>query len=110
MKKSHPFEGILPNLRRRYQETESNAVREELSRYISSQPCPDCGGTRLNQAARHVFIADHNLPVISRMPIGNARDFFAQLKLPGQRGKIADKILMEIDQRLHFLVNRNNFV
>jgi excinuclease ABC subunit A len=105
VKKSHPFEGIIPNMRRRYRETESNAVREELSRYISNQPCPDCGGTRLNQAARHVFIADHNLPVISRMPIGNAKAFFAKLKLPGKRGKIADKILKEIDQRLHFLVN-----
>ncbi|MCU7828173.1 MAG: excinuclease ABC subunit UvrA [Candidatus Thiodiazotropha sp. (ex Myrtea sp. 'scaly one' KF741663)] len=105
VKKSHPFEGIIPNMRRRYRETESNAVREELSRYISSQSCPDCNGTRLNQAARHVFIQDSTLPEISRMPIGNAKDFFSKLKLPGKRGKIADKILKEIDQRLHFLVN-----
>ncbi|MCU7811897.1 MAG: excinuclease ABC subunit UvrA, partial [Candidatus Thiodiazotropha sp. (ex Notomyrtea botanica)] len=105
VKKSHPFEGIIPNMRRRYRETESNAVREELSRYISSQSCPDCNGTRLNLAARHVFIQDSTLPEISRMPIGNAKDFFSKLKLPGKRGKIADKILKEIDQRLHFLVN-----
>ncbi|MCU7852925.1 MAG: excinuclease ABC subunit UvrA [Candidatus Thiodiazotropha sp. (ex Monitilora ramsayi)] len=105
VKKSHPFEGIIPNMRRRYRETESNAVREELSRYISSQSCPDCNGTRLNLAARHVFIQGSTLPEISRMPIGNAKDFFSKLKLPGKRGKIADKILKEIDQRLHFLVN-----
>ncbi|MEJ2590344.1 MAG: excinuclease ABC subunit UvrA [Candidatus Thiodiazotropha sp.] len=105
VKKRHPFEGILPNMQRRYRETESNAVREELSRYLSNQPCPDCAGTRLNQAARHVFIDGHTLPEISRMPIGGARDFFAGLKLPGKRGEIADKILKEIDQRLHFLVN-----
>ncbi|MCU7843826.1 MAG: excinuclease ABC subunit UvrA [Candidatus Thiodiazotropha sp. (ex Monitilora ramsayi)] len=105
VKKSHPFEGVIPNMQRRYRETESNAVREELSRYISSQSCPDCGGTRLNQAARHVFIDSHTLPQISRMPIGGAKGFFAELKLPGKRGKIAEKILKEIDQRLHFLVN-----
>ncbi|MEJ2692141.1 MAG: excinuclease ABC subunit UvrA [Candidatus Thiodiazotropha sp.] len=105
VKKRHPFEGIIPNMQRRYRETESNAVREELARYISSQPCPECGGTRLNQAARHVFINDHNLPQISRLPIGTAKDLFAGLKLPGKRGKIAEKILKEIDQRLHFLVN-----
>ncbi len=105
VKKSHPFEGIIPNMQRRYRETESNAVREELTRYISSQPCPDCGGTRLNQAARHVFIADQTLPQISQLPIGTAKAFFAKLKLTGKRGKIAEKILKEIDQRLHFLVN-----
>jgi excinuclease ABC subunit A len=105
VKKRHPFEGIIPNMQRRYRETESNAVREELARYISSQPCPACEGTRLNRAARHVFIDGHNLPRISRLPIGAARDFFAKLKLAGKRGKIAEKILKEIDQRLHFLVN-----
>ncbi len=105
VKKSHPFEGIIPNMQRRYRETESNAVREELSRYISSQSCPDCGGSRLNQAARHVFIAKQNLPQVSHLPIGGAKEFFAKLKLTGKRGKIAEKILKEIDQRLHFLVN-----
>ncbi len=105
VKKRHPFEGIIPNMQRRYRETESNAVREELARYISTQPCPDCGGSRLNQAARHVFIADKNLPQLSHLPIGAAKSFFAELELSGKRGKIADKILKEIDQRLHFLVN-----
>jgi excinuclease ABC subunit A len=105
VKKSHPFEGIIPNMQRRYRETDSNAVREELARYISSQPCPECGGTRLNQAARHVFIKSHTLPELSRMPIGQAKKSLSILKLPGKRGKIAAKILKEIDQRLHFLVN-----
>ncbi|MBV2091349.1 MAG: excinuclease ABC subunit UvrA [Candidatus Thiodiazotropha sp. (ex Ctena orbiculata)] len=105
VKKRHPFEGIIPNMQRRYRETESNAVREELNRYISSQPCPDCGGTRLNQAARHVFIKEHTLPELTRMPIGQVKKSFTALKLPGKRGKIAAKILKEIDQRLHFLVN-----
>ena len=105
VKKRHPFEGIIPNMQRRYRETESNAVREELARYISTQPCPDCEGSRLNQAARHVFIAKRNLPQISRLPIGAAQAFFAELALEGKRGRIAEKILKEIDQRLHFLVN-----
>jgi excinuclease ABC subunit A len=105
VKKSHPFEGIIPNMQRRYRETDSNAVREELARYISSQACPECGGTRLNRAARHVFIKTHNLPELSRMPISQAQKSLSSLKLPGKRGKIAAKILKEIDQRLHFLVN-----
>ncbi|MCU7879786.1 MAG: excinuclease ABC subunit UvrA [Candidatus Thiodiazotropha sp. (ex Lucinoma aequizonata)] len=105
VKKSHPFEGIIPNMQRRYRETDSNAVREELTRYISSQSCPDCAGTRLTQAARHVFIEKYNLPEISCMPIGQAKASFMKLKLPGKRGKIAEKILKEIDQRLHFLIN-----
>jgi excinuclease ABC subunit A len=105
VKKRHPFEGIIPNMERRYRETESNAVREELARYISSQSCPDCGGTRLTQAARYVFINKHNLPQITSMPIGLAKKTLSTLKLTGKRGKIAQKILKEIDQRLHFLVN-----
>ncbi|MES9930053.1 MAG: excinuclease ABC subunit UvrA, partial [Candidatus Thiodiazotropha sp. 6PDIVS] len=105
VKKSHPFEGIIPNMQRRYRETDSNAVREELSRYISSQSCPDCKGTRLNQAARHVFINTHTLPELTEMPIGQVKKSFKALKLQGKRGKIAAKILKEIDQRLHFLVN-----
>ncbi|MBT3060054.1 MAG: excinuclease ABC subunit UvrA [Candidatus Thiodiazotropha sp.] len=105
VQKRHPFEGILPNMERRYRETESNAVREELSRYISSQSCPDCEGTRLTRAARHVFIGKHTLPEVTRMPIGGAKSALSGLKLPGKRGKIAQKILKEIDQRLHFLVN-----
>jgi len=103
--KVHSFEGILNNLNRRYRETDSNTVREELSKYLSVQPCPDCGGTRLNREARHVFIEHHNLPDITALPIGKAHDFFTQLDLPGKRGKIAEKILREIIERLHFLVN-----
>ncbi len=103
--KTHPFEGIIRNMERRYRETESNAVREELARYISTQPCPECAGSRLNEAARHVFIDEHNLPDFTAFPIGKARELFATLKLPGKRGKIAAKILKEIEQRLQFLVN-----
>ncbi len=103
--KKHPFEGILHNMKRRFRETESNAVREELSRYISSQHCPDCHGTRLNAGARNVFVADHNLPQITAMAIENSLTFFKQLDLPGKQGKIAEKIIKEINDRLQFLVN-----
>jgi len=103
--KTHVFEGIITNMERRYRDTESNAVREELSRYISSHHCPSCKGTRLNTAARHVFIKTHNLPEIAALSIGSALDFFKKLKLPGKRGKIADKVVKEIAQRLEFLVN-----
>lgn len=105
VKKSHPFEGIINNMQRRYRETESNAVREELARYISSQPCPDCGGTRLNEAARNVFIADHNIPTVTHMAVERSLAFFNALKLPGKQGKIASKIVKEIKERLQFLVN-----
>ncbi len=103
--RTQPFEGIIRNMERRYRETESSAVREELARYISTHPCPDCGGTRLNQAARHVFIDGHNLPGITALPIGQALAFFERLKLPGKRGKIAAKVVKEVSQRLGFLVN-----
>jgi excinuclease ABC subunit A len=99
----HRFEGVIPNLERRYRETESSAVREELSRFLNSQSCPECGGTRLNRAARNVFITDKSLPEISDMSVGHARDFFETMKLEGWRGTIADKIVMEIGQRLGFL-------
>ena len=105
VKKTHPFEGIINNMQRRYRETESNAVREELARYISSQPCPDCGGTRLNEAARNVFVTDKNLPSITAMPVERSLAFFEQLKLAGKQGKIAAKIVKEINDRLRFLVN-----
>ena len=105
VKKTHPFEGIINNMQRRYRETESNAVREELARYISSQPCPDCDGTRLNEGARHVFVADHNLPTITSMAVERSLNFFEQLDLPGKRGEIASKIVKEINDRLRFLVN-----
>jgi len=105
LRKTHPFEGIIRNMQRRYRDTESNAVRDELSRYMAHQSCPECHGTRLNQAARHVFVAEHNLPDITSMPVGRALKFFEQLELPGHRGKIAAKINREISQRLSFLVN-----
>ncbi|MEN8166640.1 MAG: excinuclease ABC subunit UvrA, partial [Pseudomonadota bacterium] len=104
-KKSHPFEGVIHNMQRRYRDTESNSVREELARYVSSQPCPACKGARLTEAARHVFVAEQTLPTVTAMPIGKAKAFFVDLNLPGKQGKIADKIVKEIDQRLHFLVN-----
>ena len=103
--RKHPFEGIIHNMQRRYRETESSAVREELGKYLSSHPCKACHGTRLNEQARHVFVAGRNLPEISAMPIGEALTFFEQLDLPGKRGKIAKKIQREIHLRLSFLVN-----
>ncbi len=104
-RKLQPFEGVIPNMQRRYRDTESNVVREELARYQSHQSCPDCGGTRLNRGARHVYITDKTLPAISAMPIDTARAFFTELRLPGRRGEIAAKIVKEIGQRLDFLVN-----
>ena len=103
--KVHRFEGILPNLERRYRETESMAVREELSRYLSNQPCPDCDGQRLNRAARNVFVADRNLPSMTALSVSDARDMFANLKIPGHKGEIAEKILKEITARVGFLNN-----
>jgi len=103
IKKLHRFEGVLPNLERRYRETESSAVREELSRFLNSQDCPDCNGTRLNRAARHVFIADHSLPEITSLSVGHVREFFATLQLEGWRATIADKIVKEIGDRVGFL-------
>ena len=99
------FEGIIPTMERRYRETDSQAVREELARYLSTRPCPECEGTRLNRAARHVFVADRSLPELSALPIGEALAFFEDLRLPGHRGEIAARILREITERLRFLVN-----
>ncbi|GGD56519.1 excinuclease ABC subunit UvrA [Pseudoxanthomonas indica] len=103
--RKHRFEGIVPNLERRYRETESPAVREELAKYISEQPCPECGGARLNKAARNVFVADHPLPSLVVMPVDEALNFFRTLSLPGWRGEIAAKIVKEIGERLGFLVD-----
>ena len=103
IKKRHRFEGVIPNLERRYRETESGAVREELAKFLSSQACPDCDGTRLNRAARHVFITGQPLPAISRMSVGHAVDFFETLQLEGWRATIAEKIVKEISDRLGFL-------
>ena len=103
IKKLHRFEGVLPNLERRYHETESNAVREELTRFLNSQSCPDCGGTRLNRAARHVFICERSLPEITNLSVGHAREFFDSMEIEGWRATIADKIVKEIGDRLRFL-------
>ena len=103
--RSHPFEGIIPNLERRYRETESNSVREELAKYLSTQHCPECLGTRLRREARHVWVGDKTLPAVTGLPIGDAAAYFGILSLPGRRGEIADKILKEIRERLQFLVN-----
>ena len=103
VKKRHRFEGVIPNLERRYRETESGAVREELAKFLNSQSCPDCGGTRLNRSARHVFILDHAIPEISNMSVGDAVRFFANMKLDGWRATVADKIVKEIGDRLGFL-------
>jgi excinuclease ABC subunit A len=103
--KTQPFEGIIPNMMRRFRETESNAVREELSKYLSHQHCPECKGTRLNLAARHVYVDNNTLPEITELPIEHAKQFFEELDLPGRRGEIAQKIVKEINERLNFLVN-----
>ncbi|WP_386338430.1 excinuclease ABC subunit UvrA [Xanthomonas citri pv. citri] len=103
--RKHRFEGILPNLERRYRETESPAVREELTKYVSQQPCPACNGTRLNRAARNVFVADRPLPELVVLPVNEALSFFRGLSLPGWRGEIAAKIVKEIGERLGFLVD-----
>lgn len=103
--RSHPFEGILPNMERRYRETESSMVREELAKYLSSQPCPDCKGTRLRRDARHVFIKGQNLPTLTAMTVAQSADYFHRLKLAGKQAKIADKILKELKSRLKFLVD-----
>jgi excinuclease ABC subunit A len=103
VQKTHRFEGVLPNLERRYRETESGAVREELARFLNSQACPECRGTRLNKAARNVFINDHSLPEITRLSIGHVREFFNTMQLEGWRATIAEKVLKEISERVGFL-------
>lgn len=103
--RSYPFEGILPNMERRYRETESSMVREELAKYLSSQSCPDCEGTRLKQDARHVLIKGKNLPSITNMTVSHATEYFHKLKLAGKRAKIAEKVLKELQDRLQFLVD-----
>ncbi|MGE6179745.1 excinuclease ABC subunit UvrA [Aeromonas salmonicida] len=103
--RKHPFEGILHNMERRYRETESNSVREELSKYIANKSCTSCGGSRLREEARHVFVDNRNLSAIAEQSIGDALAFFEGLSLTGQRAQIAEKILKEIVERLGFLVN-----
>ena len=103
--RKHPFEGILNNMARRYKETESMSVREELAKNISNRPCADCGGSRLRPEARNVYIGSINLPQISEKSIGESLEFFQGLTLTGQKAQIAEKILKEIRERLEFLVN-----
>ena len=103
--RSYAFEGVLPNMERRYHETDSTVVREELAKYLSSQPCPDCGGTRLRRDARHVLIQGINLPSITEMTVTQALEYFNNLKLTGKRAKIAEKVLKELQTRLKFLVD-----
>ncbi|HAT8180452.1 TPA: excinuclease ABC subunit UvrA [Legionella pneumophila] len=105
MVKRHSFEGIIPNMQRRYRESDSGMIREELAKYLSSRPCQSCQGARLREEARHVFIDDKNLPEITSYSIEQAYEFFKELKLSGYRGKIAAKINKEIVERLGFLVN-----
>ena len=101
----HAFEGVLPNMERRYRETESLMVREELSKYLSARPCPDCGGTRLKREARNVFVAGESLPNLTGRSVGDTLAFFDKLELDGRRGEIAAKVVKEIRARVSFLVN-----
>ncbi|MBV2183672.1 MAG: excinuclease ABC subunit UvrA, partial [Rhizobium sp.] len=103
--KSHPFEGIVPSLERRYKETDSVMVREELAKYLNNKPCPECAGTRLRREARHVHIGDKNISEISHLSLVNTRDYFNLLKLEGHRAQVAEKIVNEITSRLSFLIN-----
>ena len=103
--KEHPFEGIVPSLERRYRETDSQAVREELAKLINLQLCPECGGARLRREARHVRLAEQSLQDISRRPLAQSLDFFEKLKLEGAKAQIAERIVREIANRLQFLVN-----
>ncbi|MGA2563108.1 MAG: excinuclease ABC subunit UvrA [Steroidobacteraceae bacterium] len=104
-RKRHTFEGIVPNLERRQRETDSQAVREELRKYLGTRACVDCGGMRLNEAARAVLIDGRNLPEITRLTVGQAGEYFAGLKLPGWRGEVAARIVREVSERLRFLVD-----
>jgi excinuclease ABC subunit A len=104
-RKRHPFEGIIPNLTRRYRETQSPMVREELARYLGVRPCPECQGTRLNRAARFVFVAGRSLPEVAHLTIGRALEFFTQLTVAGWRGEVAARIVKGVVERLRFLAD-----
>lgn len=103
--REHPFEGVIPNIERRYRETDSQMVRDDLSKLLTQTKCPECAGSRLKEASRNVFVAELTLPDVSRMGIGEADQFFSTLQLAGRRGEIAEKISKEIQLRLRFLVN-----
>jgi len=104
-KRTHPFEGIIPNMTRRYRDTDSQSVREELAKFLASQSCPDCDGTRLRKDARHVFVDERTLPSITDMGVVEAQSYFEHLQLEGRKGEIADKILKELRARYRFLVD-----
>ena len=104
-KRSHSFEGVIPNLERRFRDTDSNSVREELSKFLSTQKCPECAGARLRKEARYVFVDKRDLPQITGMPVGEAHEYFCKLKFKGAKAKIADKILKELRERFKFLVD-----
>ncbi|HEY4973037.1 MAG TPA: excinuclease ABC subunit UvrA, partial [Steroidobacteraceae bacterium] len=104
-RKRHAFEGIVPNLERRFRETDSQAVRDELKKYLGTRPCIACGGARLNEAARSVLIEGRNLAEITRFTVGHARAYFAALTLPGWRAEVAARIVREVSERLRFLVD-----
>lgn len=103
--KAHTFEGVLPNMERRYRDTESQNIRDDLALYLSHTTCQECNGSRLKREARHVFIEKKSLPDVVKLPIQRSCDYFSTLNLPGKRGEIANKILKEIRERLQFLVN-----
>ena len=104
-RRQHSFEGVISNMERRYRETESTSVREELTKYMATSNCPECSGTRLRKSARNVFIDDRRIEDIVCMPVGDCCDYFEQLDLPGRQGEIAEKIVKEIRQRFNFLVD-----
>ena len=103
--REHPFEGVIPNMERRYRETESSVVRDELAKYLGTRTCDACGGARLNRAARNVFVGGETLPALAALPIRAAHEFFAKMRLGGARAEIASRILKEVAQRLQFLVD-----
>lgn len=105
MSKKHAFEGVIPNMERRYRETDSQMVREELAKFLSHKACPACNGQRLNRAARNVFVAEHTLPELTELSVAGCHALFGELTLEGRRARIAEKILKEIESRLKFLVN-----
>src|SRR5690606_10617285 len=104
-KRSHTFEGVLPNLERRYRDTESNSVREDLVKYLSTQPCPECEGSRLRLEARNVFIDERPLHQITSLPVQEAFDYYNRLTFTGRKAGIADKVLKELRERFGFLVD-----
>jgi len=104
-RRAHTFEGVIPNMERRYRDSESNTIREELARYLNTQPCESCQGSRLKTGARHVFVGNHPVHQLTAMPIESSLDFFESLSLPGHQGEIGERIIREISERLRFLVN-----